>query len=131
MSARLLASTAFAFALLSPVGLCAQEQDTSIEMKQLQVLLSVYNSELKSDLDQILVLQEALKANAWPLLASQGRAPEPASFEAVAEEKRLAIQRESALHARLNTLLARSAALDAKKLPLLERMREISLPAKR
>jgi hypothetical protein len=62
---------------------------------------------------------------------AQGRTPEPASYEAIAEEQRLAIQRETALNARLNALLSRSAALDARKLPILDRMRELSLPAKR
>jgi hypothetical protein len=131
MLTRHLAGIALAFTLISPDCLRAQEQDANAEMKQLQVLLAVFNSELKADLEQILALQEALKANARPLLMAQGRTPEPASYEAIAEEQRLAIQRETALNARLNALLSRSAALDARKLPILDRMRELSLPAKR
>jgi hypothetical protein len=115
------------FSLLLPAGLAAQELDAGVELKQLQQLLAVYNTEIKSDLDQVLVLQEALKANARPTLMAQGRTPTPASFEAVAETQRLAIQRESALNDRLSVLLARSAALDARKLPVLERMRDISM----
>jgi hypothetical protein len=38
---------------------------------------------------------------------------------------------ETALNARLDALLARSVALDARKAPILERMREISLSARR
>jgi|PlaIllAssembly_1097288.scaffolds.fasta_scaffold368199_2 hypothetical protein len=127
MSIRFIAGLAAALTLLFSGSLLAQEQEGNSEIKQLQVLLTVINSELKSDLDQILVLQEAIKANARPPLEAQGRSPDPVSFDAVAAAQRLAIERETALNARIEALLARSAALDAKKQPILERMREISL----
>jgi len=125
--AGLAATLSLMFSLMFSESLLAQEQGSNPEMKQLQTLLAVINSELKSDLEQMLVLQEAIKANARPPLAAQGRSPDPVSFDDVAAEQRLAIQRETALNARLDALLARSAALDARKLPILERMREISL----
>jgi hypothetical protein len=131
MSIRSIAGLAAALTLLFPTSLLAQEQEGNSEIKQLQVLLTVINWELKSDLDQILVLQEAIKANARPPLEAQGRSPDPVSFDAVAAAQRLAIERETALNARIEALLARSAALDAKKQPILERMREISLDSRR
>ncbi|OYY95760.1 MAG: hypothetical protein B7Y41_00235 [Hydrogenophilales bacterium 28-61-23] len=131
MSIRFIAGLAAVLVLAFSGSSLAQEPASLRELKQLQVLLAVINSELKSDLDQILVLQEAIKANARPLLEAQGRTPDPVSFDAVAASQRLAIQRETALNARLDALLARSAALDAKKLPILDRMREIGLAPQR
>ncbi len=95
-------------------------------MKRLQTMLSVINAELKSDLDQILVLQEAIKANSRAPLEAQGRSPDTVSYEEVAAAQRRAIQRETAINSRLDAILARSAELDAKKQPLLERIRELS-----
>jgi len=130
MSIRFLAALAAAFTLFFSGSLLAEEQGGNSEIKQLQVLLGVINSELKSDLDQMLVLQEAIKANSRPPLEAQGRSPDPVSFDERAAAQRLAIQRETSLNARLDALLARSAALDAKKVPILERMREISLSSR-
>jgi hypothetical protein len=105
--------------------LLAQDPDGAQEMKRLQTTLAVINSELKSDLDQILVLQEALKVNSRTSLEAQGRSPYPVMVDDAAAAQRLAIQRETAINARLDTILARSAALDARKQPLLERVREL------
>lgn len=106
----------------------AQEQQTFTQIKTLQASLSVINSELRSDLDQILILQEAIKANARPPLeAEQGRSPDPISYEDVAAAQRRAIQRETAINVRLDELLARSAELDARKQPLLDQVRELGI----
>ncbi len=131
MSIRFLAALAAATLILFSGSLRADAPNANTEMTQLQILLAAINSELKSDLDQLLVLQEAIKANARPPLEAQGRSPDPVSFDAVAATQRLAIQRETALNTRIDALLARSAALDAKKAPILERMREISLSLRR
>jgi vacuolar-type H+-ATPase subunit E/Vma4 len=104
----------------------AQESDSLTEINRIQSLLAVINSELKSDLDQILLLQEAIKANARAPLEVQGRTPDAVSYEEVAAGQRRAIQREAAINARLDTILSRSAALDAAKQILLERIRELS-----
>ncbi len=84
------------------------------------------NGELKADLDQILLLQEALKANARASLEAQGRSPDALMVDDMAAAQRRAIQREAALSIRFDAILARSAALDAKKQPLLERLRELA-----
>jgi hypothetical protein len=107
--------------------LLAQEQNNDLEIKRLQGLLTVINSELKSDLDQILLLQQAIIANARTPLEAQGHSPDAVSFVDVAATQRLAIQRETAINARLDAVLARSVMLDAKKQPLLERVIELSL----
>lgn len=98
-----------------------------MEVKRIQALLSVINSELKADLDQILTLREALKANAWTSLEARGQSPDVAIVADVQAAQRRAIARESAISARLDAILARSAALDASKQPLLERIRELSI----
>ena len=128
MAMRILACVATSILIVFSGSLYAQEPDGFPEIKRLQNLLSVVNSELKSDLDQILILQEAIRANASvPLDAQQGRSPDPIMLDDVAAEQRLAIQRETALNARLEALLVRSAELDARKQPILERIRELSL----
>jgi ADP-heptose:LPS heptosyltransferase len=104
----------------------AQEQEIAPEMKRIQSMLAVFNGELKSDLDQILLLQEALKANARGSLEAQGRSPDALMVDDVAAAQRRAIQREAALNTRLDAILARSAVLDARKQPLLERLRELA-----
>ena len=131
MSIRFLAALAAATSMFFSGSLLADAPGGKSEMAQLQILLTAINSELKSDLDQVLVLQEAIRANARPALAAQGRSPDPVSYDDQAALQRLAIQRKTALNARLDALLARSAALDAKKAPILERMREISLDSRR
>jgi hypothetical protein len=127
MSMRLLACLAGSLAIVLPASLHAQEQDSVLEIKRLQALLSVINTELKSDLDQILMLQEAIKANDRASLEAQGRSPDAVMLEASVAAQRRAIQRETAINARLDAILARSAALDAKKQPLLERVRELGM----
>jgi type II secretory pathway pseudopilin PulG len=103
----------------------SQEPQGVPELKKLQASLSVINSELRSDLDQILILQEAIRANARTPLAAQANSPDPVSYEDVAAARRRANLRETAINARLDALLARSAELDARKQPLLERVREL------
>lgn len=104
-----------------------QEQQGLLELKKLQASLSVINSELRSDLDQILILQEAIRANARTPLEAQANSPDPVSYEAVAAARRRANLREAAINARLDALLVRSAALDARKQPILERVRELGI----
>lgn len=127
MSKRFLACLAASLLIVFSGSLLAQEQESVLEMKRLQGLLSVINSELKSDLDQVIVLQEAIKANARMPLEAQGRSPDVVSYGDVAEAQRRAIEREAAINARLDAILERSAALDAKKQPILERLLELSL----
>ena len=127
MSMRLVACLAASLSIVFSGSLFAQEQGSVLEITRLQVLLSVINLELKSDLDQMLVLQEAIRANARMPLEAQGRSPDAVSFDDVAAAQRRAIQRETAINARLDALLARSAALDAMKQPLLERIRELGV----
>lgn len=122
-----LARLVAALFIIASAPLHAQEQDCAGEAKQLQALLSVINSELKADLDQILTLREALKANSWTTLDARGQSPDVASVADVQAAQRRAIARESAINVRLDAILARSAALDASKQPLLERIREISV----
>jgi Flp pilus assembly protein TadB len=105
----------------------AQDQSGVLEMRRLQTALSVINAELKADLDQVLALHEALKANSRAPLNLQGRSPDPLSYDDVAAAQRLAIQRDVLLNGRLDAILARSAVLDAEKQPLLERVRSLSL----
>jgi hypothetical protein len=105
----------------------ALEDENILEMKRLQAMVTVINLELKSDLDQVVMLQEAIKVNARMSLMSQGRSPDAISFDEVAAAKRLAIQRETAINARLDAILLRSNELDAKKQVLLDRVLELSL----
>jgi hypothetical protein len=123
---RFLACLAGSLAILLSAPLRAEEQGIVLEIKRLQALLSVINAELKSDLDQVLMLQEAIKANGRTSLEAQGRSPDAILVEDAATAQRLAIQRETEINARLDAILARSAALDAKKQPLQERVRELS-----
>jgi hypothetical protein len=127
MSARILAFLATTILLVISGPSRAQDQESFLELKKLQASLAVINSELRSDLDQILILQEAIRANARMPLEAQGRSPDPVSYEDVAAAQRRAIQRETAINARLDVLLARSAELDARKQALLDRVRELSL----
>jgi hypothetical protein len=127
MSFRLLACVTASIVIAFSGTVLAQEQDSVLEMKRIQVLLAVINAELKSDLDQVLLLQEAIRANAQPPLEAQGRSPDAVYYDDVAAAKRRAIQRETAINARLDAILARTADLEAKKQPLLERIRELSL----
>jgi hypothetical protein len=127
MAIRLLACSFVSLAILLAGPLHAQEQESVLEMKRLQAALAVINSELKADLDQILMLQEAIKANGRTSLEAQGRSPDPVMIEDVAAAQRRAIQRETAINARLEAILARTAVLDAKKQPLLDRVRELGV----
>ena len=63
MPTRFIAGLAVALSIVFSGSLLAQEKESAAEMKRLQTMLSVIDAELKSDLDQILVLQEAIKAN--------------------------------------------------------------------
>lgn len=126
MSARIPAFLVTAILLVASGSSGAQDEQGLVELKKLQASLSVINSELRADLDQILILQEAIRANARMPLEAQGRSPDPVSYDDLAAAQRRAIQRETALNARLEVLLARSAELDARKQPLLDRIRELS-----
>jgi hypothetical protein len=127
MFAHILGCLAASILLVFSGPSCAQDEQGLVELKKLQASLAVINSELKSDLDQILVLQEAIRANARMPLDARGQSPDPVSHENVAAVQRRAIQRETAINARLDVLLARSAELDARKQPLLDRIRELSV----
>ena len=127
MSFRFLAGLAITLSLFFSGTLFAQDQGSILEMKQLQAAISVINSELRADLDQILMLEEAIKLNAQTPLAAQGHSPDPVLYDDVAAAQRRAIQRETAMNARLDALLARSASLDARKQTLLERLQELGM----
>jgi len=126
MPTHLMAGLAITLSIFFSGSLIAQEKESAPELKRLQTMLSVINAELKSDLDQILVLQEAIKANSRTPLEAQGRSPDAVSYDEAAAAQRRAIQRETAINSRLDAILARSAELDAKKQPLLERIAELS-----
>jgi hypothetical protein len=108
-------------------SLSAQEQGSVLEMRKLQAILSVINAELRSDLDQILILQEAIKANARMTMEVQGRSPDPVSYDDVAVAQRFAIKREMDLNAQFDAVIAQSAALRAKKQAYVERVMEIGV----
>ena len=127
MAFRLIAGLAAIFSIFLSGNLVAQDQGNNLEMKQLQAAISIINSELKADLDQILMLEEAIKVNARGSLEAQGRSPDPVLYDDVAAAQRRAIEREAAMNARLDALLARSAALDARKQALLERVQELGM----
>lgn len=125
MATRLLVClTALLFAVLPGTAL-AQDQASVLEMKRLEVLLSIINAELKSELEQILVLQEAMKANSRRLLEAQGLSPDPVLYEDQAAAQRQAIQREAAINAQFDAIVARSVALSAKKQLILDRIMEL------
>jgi hypothetical protein len=105
----------------------AVENEIMPEIKRLQAMVTVINLELKSDLDQVMLLQEAVKMNSRMSLELQGRSPDALSYDEVAATKRLAIQRETSINARLDAILLRSNELDAKKQVLLDRVMELSL----
>jgi hypothetical protein len=127
MRTRLLVCLVASLTILTSVPVFAQEPGSAMEIKRLQILLSVINSELKADLDQILTLHEALKANARTSLEAGGQSPDVPFVADVQAAQRRAIARESAISARLDAIVARSVALDASKQPLLERIRELSV----
>ncbi|MBI4997468.1 MAG: hypothetical protein HZC22_11340 [Rhodocyclales bacterium] len=127
MPTRLLASLLAAIGFAASAPLFAQDHEAVLEIKRLQTLLAVINAELKADLDQMLTLNEALKANARPSLEAGGQSPDVASVADVQAAQRRAIAREAAINARLDAILARSATLDASKQPLMERIRELSV----
>jgi hypothetical protein len=106
--------------------LLAQVQDRALELQRLRAVLATINSEAKADLDQIQMLQEAIKANARTSLEAQWRSPDPVMFEDNAAAQRRMIQRDSAINARLESILERSAALEVKKQLILDRILEVS-----
>jgi hypothetical protein len=127
MSIRFLACLAASLSIFFSGSLLAQDQGHFIEMKQIQLSLSIINSELRANLDQILMLGEAIKANARPSMEEQNRSADPVMYDDMVAAQRRVIQRETVLNARLDALLARSAQLDAQKQPLLERIQEIGM----
>lgn len=127
MSKRFIFLLAISLAITVSASAYAQVQGAALELKQLQSALAVINAELKADFDQILLLQEAIKANSRTSLEAQGRSPDAVMLDDVAAAQRRAIQRETAINARLDAILARTAELDARKQVLLERVMELSL----
>jgi hypothetical protein len=127
MFIRFLACLAAFFSIFYSGSLLAEDQGRFIEMKQIQISLSIINSELKANLDQILMLEEAIKANDRPSMVEQGRSSDPVMYDDMVAARQRVIQRETVLNARLDALLARSAQLDGQKQPLLERIREIGV----
>jgi hypothetical protein len=124
MSKRVLITLVF---ILFCTSLYATEDETILEIKRLQATVTAINLELKSNLDQVLMLQEAVKINSKVSLELQGRSPDALSFDDLASAKRLAIQRETSINARLDEILLRSNELDVKKQVLLNRVMELNL----
>jgi hypothetical protein len=104
----------------------ATEDKSIIEIKRLQAMVIVINAELKSDLDQVLMLQEAVKLNSRTPLELQSNSPDVVSYDDVEASKRMAIQREASINLRLDAILTRSKELDLKKQLLLDRVIELS-----
>ena len=104
----------------------AQEQERIQEMNRIQNVLAVINAEIKSDLDQLLILQEALKSNARMSLEAQGRSPDVVNMSDLATAQRQAIERETSINARIDAVLTRTAELTLKKQSLLEQFMELS-----
>lgn len=125
MSIRFLVRAAASLFIVFSGSLLAQQQEGALELQRLQAALSVINAEIKANLDEVMALQEAIKANSRTPLDAQGRSPDVVSFDDMAAAQRRAIENEAAMKARLEAILARSAALDAEKQPLLERVREL------
>jgi len=105
----------------------AVDDKNILEIKRLQSMVTVINLELKSDLDQVMMLQQAAKINSSVPLQLQGRSPDPLSYDDLQSSKRLAIQRETSINMRLDAILVRSHELDVKKQLLLDRMMELSM----
>jgi hypothetical protein len=124
MSKRVLITLVF---ILFCTSLYATEDETILEIKRLQATVTAINLELKSNLDQVMMLQEAVKINSKVSLELQGRSPDALSFDDLASAKRLAIQRETSINARLDAILLRSNELDVKKQVLLDRVMELNL----
>jgi hypothetical protein len=104
----------------------AAEDKKILEIKRLQAMLIVINDELKSNLDQVMMLQEAVKLNSRTPLELQSSSPDVVSYDDVEASKRLAIQREASINARLDAILNRSKELDLKKQVLLDQVIELS-----
>ena len=104
----------------------AQEQERIQEMNRIQNVLAVINAEIKSDLDQLLILQEALKSNSRMSLEAQGRSPDVVNMTDLATAQRQAIDREISINTRIDAVLARTAELSLKKQSLLEQFMELS-----
>lgn len=125
MSIRFPVCAAASLLIVFSGSLFAQQQEGALELQRLQAALSVINAEIRANLDQVMALQEAIKANSRTPLEAQGRSPDAVSFDDVAAAQRRAIENEAAINARLDAILARSAALEEEKQPLLERIREL------
>ena len=108
----------------------AVEDGSMQEIKRLQAIVTAINLELKSDLDQVMMLKEAVKLNSRTSLESQGRSPDLLSYDDVASAKRLSIEREASINTRLDAILIRSNELDVKKQVLLDRLMELRLSTK-
>jgi hypothetical protein len=104
----------------------SQVSENNQEMNRIQNVLAVINAEIKSDLDQLLILQEALKSNARMSLEAQGRSPDVVNMTDLATAQRQAIERETSINARIDAVLARTAELSLKKQSLMEQFMELS-----
>ena len=105
----------------------AQEQESVLEMKRIQNVLSVINSEIKSDLDQLVVLQEAGRANVHVSLEAMGGSPDSVNIDDITAAQRRVIERKKTIDSRIEAILTRTAELSAKKQQLLERFMELSV----
>jgi len=104
----------------------AEDAENNQEMNRIKNVLAVINAEIKSDLDQLLILQEALKSNARMSLEAQGRSPDVVNMTDLAAAQRQAIERETSINTRIDAVLARTAELSLKKQALLEQFMELS-----
>lgn len=118
----LICLVALMLALNLPSAL-AQSEDA--ELKRLQTILAILNQELLAEYQQIQALQEARRSNAQVPLYMQGRTPDRVSLDEAAADQRRAVEREAALNAQLDGIYGRIKQLEAEKLPILERLREI------
>ena len=112
--------------LLLPISAMAENRNEMNELKRLQEWLNVLNQELKAELDQVLVLQQAQRMNTQIPMELQNNSPNIVLFIDVEASKRRAADQDAEIQARLASLLERTRSIDAKKLPILERIYELA-----
>ena len=108
----------------------AQAPENVVEMNRIEKALAVINSEIKSDIDQLQVLQEASKSSSRIPLPGQperGISSEMANIADVASAQRRALERETAINSRIDDLLVRIDELSKNKRQLLDRFMELSV----
>lgn len=111
--------------LLVVTSALAEDKTEMSELKRLQEWLNVLNQELKAELDQILVLQQAQRTNSQMPLELQNYASNLPLVTEVEAARRRAAEQDAELQARLASLLERTRGIDARKLPILERIYEL------